>query len=111
MGVVGLAYVAVRAGSKFFGARAGARRAGLDHVVQRLLGFALWSHAGLAIGLALTIQRRFPELAPQVTAVVLAAVTISELVGPVAARLAIVRSGEVRPHDAGQLAVPEPQTE
>ncbi len=108
MGVLGLIYVGARAGGKFIGARIGARRAGLDRVVQRFLGFSLLSQAGLAIGLALTIQRRYPDLAPSVTTVVLAAVAISELIGPVATRLAILRSGEARPHSLDPAEAPAP---
>jgi hypothetical protein len=61
------------------------------------------SQAGLAIGLVLVTSERLPELAPTVTTVVLAAVAVFELIGPLSARLALVRSGEVKPP-----AEPEP---
>ena len=62
--------------------------------MQRYLGPALLAQAGLAIGLLLTVNQRFPDLAPTVTTVVLAAVAVFELIGPVSARLAFTRSGE-----------------
>ena len=52
-----------------------------------------------AIGLTLAIDKRYPEFAEAVTTVILAAVTISEVIGPIATRIAIDRSGESRPPD------------
>ena len=98
IGALGVVYVLARVCGKLIGAKLGARREGMEDVVQRLLGFGLFAQAGLALGLVATIARRYPELAPAVGTVVLAAVAISELFGPVAIRLAIVRSGESRPH-------------
>ena len=101
LGVLGAVYVVARAGGKFFGARIGARKVGLPEYVQSNLGFALFSQAGLAIGLTLIINRRFPDFGPQVTTIVLASVVIYEMVGPVSAKLALLRSGEARPRGEG----------
>jgi hypothetical protein len=53
----------------------------------------------LAIGLVLATNQRFPELGPQVATIVLAAVAIFELVGPLSAKFALQKSGESRPQD------------
>ena len=103
MGALGIVYVLARVIGKFLGAKFGARREGLADVVQRLLGFGLIAQAGLALGLVATINRRYPELAPAISTVVLAAVAMSELIGPVAIRLAIVNSGEAREHSKKPL--------
>jgi len=105
MGILGVVYVLARISGKFIGAKISARREGLEDVVQRLLGFGLIAQAGLALGLVVTINRRYPDLAPGIATVVLAAVAISELVGPVAIRLAIVQSGEAREHSRKPLDV------
>ncbi len=97
MGALGLIYVVARAVGKISGANIGARRVGLSPSVQSLLGFGLIAQAGLAIGLTLTINNRYPDLAPEVATVVLAAVTISELIGPIATRLVLHKSGEAQP--------------
>lgn len=97
LGLVGLIYVLGRAGGKLFGTLVATRRIDAEPQVRRYLGYAMLSQAGLAVGLLLAVNRRFPELAPLVTTVVLAAVTIFELVGPVGARYALVRAGEARP--------------
>lgn len=97
LGLLGLVYVGFRALGKAGGAKIGARRSGFDPSVQKYLGLALMSQADLAIGIALTVDKRFPEIAAAVTTVVLAAVTICDLAGPIAVRVAIDRAGEANP--------------
>ncbi len=94
MGVIGLVYVTGRSIGKFVGAVAGARWLALPTTVQRYLGFGLMAQAGLAVGLTIAIDQRFETFAPLVSTVVLAAVAIFEMVGPISARFALVRSGE-----------------
>jgi hypothetical protein len=57
------------------------------------------AQAGLAVGLTLTISRRFPEYETIVTTVVLSSVVIYEMFGPVATKFAIQRAGESNPSD------------
>lgn len=94
MGPLGLVYVLGRAAGKFAGARLASSRLGLPETVQRYLGLALLAQAGLAVGLSLAINARFTGLAPVVSTVVLAAVVIYEVVGPLSARYAITQAGE-----------------
>ncbi len=94
MGLLGVVYVAGRASGKFLGASAAARWLRLEAPVQRFLGFALLAQAGLAVGLTLAVDARFPTLAPVVSTVVLASVAIYEMIGPVSTRFALVRAGE-----------------
>ena len=70
-----------------------------DAMVQRWLGFGLLAQAGLAVGITLAIGRRFPDLAPVISTVVLSSVVIYEMIGPISARLALTRSGEARPQE------------
>ena len=99
LGVLGAVYVLGRSAGKFAGTRYGARYAGLSEQVQRLMGYAMFSQAGLAIGLVLITNRRFPEIGPTIATIVLASVAIFELFGPLAARFALASSGETRPQD------------
>lgn len=105
LGLVGVSYVLARGVGKFLGARIATRRAGLPEPVQRLLGFSLMSHAALAIGLTLAVNHRFPEYGPEVATVVLAAVILFQMIGPVSARLAILRSSESKPRSTQPLGV------
>lgn len=105
MGGLGVMYLACRAGGKYIGVRVASRRLALDLRIQRFLGMSLWAQAGLAIGITLAINQRFPALAAVVSTVVLGAVAVSEMIGPVATRFALGRSGEVG------LADPAPPSE
>ena len=94
MGALGLVYIIGRASGKFAGAGIATWRLGLESKVRNFLGFALQAQAGLAIGLTLAVNSRYPQFAPVVTTVVLASVAVFEVVGPTSTRFALVRAGE-----------------
>jgi Kef-type K+ transport system membrane component KefB len=108
MGALGVVYIAGRAGGKFVGARIAASQLRLVPTVRTFLGFALQAQAGLAVGLTLAVNSRYPQLAPVVTTVVLASVAVFEMVGPASTRFALVRAGEVgmarQPEDGAPTA-------
>ena len=105
MGMLGVVYLTGRSVGKFLGARLGSRILNLDANVQRYLGYGLMAQAGLAIGLMLSVEQRYPEYYPVLHAVILSSVTLFEMFGPVSARFAIVKSGEsnVRSVDSGSI--------
>lgn len=103
LGMLGVVYIVGRAAAKLLGARHMARRLDTPPMVQKWLGPAMLSQAGLAVGLLLTVSRRFPEYAATVTTVVLAAVAVFEIVGPIGARVALVRAGESNPDPVPDL--------
>jgi hypothetical protein len=94
IGGLGVVYLVGRTLGKFVGAGIAARAIGLERSVQRYLGFALLAQAGLAVGLALTVSRRFEAWAPVITTVVLGSVAIYEMIGPLSTRFALFRAGE-----------------
>ena len=95
-GIIGLVYFIFRIAGKIGGTYYGAGLAGSPPVIRRYLGFALAPQAGVAIGLIFLIANNdsFSEYAAVVTPVVLTGVIISELVGPLLARFAILSAGE-----------------
>lgn len=95
IGSLGVIYLVGRAAGKFVGARLASRWMGLAPAVQSYLGFALLAQAGLAIGLTLTINARYPEWAPIVSTVVLGSVAVYEVIGPISTRFALTKAGEV----------------
>jgi len=103
LGLLGLVYVLCRATGKLAGARLAAKRTRFPEPVRRLLGMSIFAQAGLAVGLVLVTRERFPDIAPTVTTVVLGAVIVFEIAGPLSARFALDRSGESRPHEGGDL--------
>ncbi len=96
-GLLGLTYAVLRVAGKMAGANLGARVAGAPAAVRRWLGLALAPQAGVAIGLIFLIQgdERVGIYSSIITPVVLAGVVLSELVGPVLARIAVQKAGEV----------------
>ena len=58
-------------------------------------GLALLPQAGVALGLALLVADRFPDLAPQILPIVVAGTILFELAGPLTTRFAVARTGEV----------------
>ncbi|HEX5324332.1 MAG TPA: cation:proton antiporter [Capsulimonadaceae bacterium] len=107
VGIPGLVYLVGRLVAKIGGARIGAAAAGASKVVQRRLPFAMCAQAGLAVGLTMTLERRLPQIAPTVSTIVLSAVIIFEVIGPLGVRWSIVRSGEAQPEisEAGDRIV------
>jgi Kef-type K+ transport system membrane component KefB len=105
LGLAGIVYLVGRAVGKFLGARIGASRLGMPPTVQQYLGITLLAQAGLAVGLTITVEHRFPEFAPAVTTIVLASVAIYEMFGPIATRWALMRSGESRHLEPEELVI------
>jgi Kef-type K+ transport system membrane component KefB len=94
MGWLGAIYVVGRSAGKFVGARLSASWLRLQRNVRNYLGFAIQAQAGLAVGLTLAVNSRYPEFAPVVSTVVLASVAVFEVIGPASTRFALVQSGE-----------------
>jgi Kef-type K+ transport system membrane component KefB len=104
IGITGLAYVVMRSIGKIAGAWAAVRRMHMPERVQQQLGLCLLSSSSLAIGLTIQVRQQFPDIAQRVTAVVLAGVIVFEIVGPILARTALIRAGEVPADDGGRAA-------
>ena len=83
----------------------GSRRMKLELPIQRYLSYALMAHAGLAVGITLNIGLRFPDYAIIIGPVVMSAVVVYEIIGPLGTRFSIVRSGEHRPDLAGEVGL------
>lgn len=105
LGIVGIAYILARAIGKIGGAYLGVRRAQLPRIYEGRLGFALLAHAGLAIGLVLSFTHNFPELGSRLSAIVLGAILVYEVIGPVSVRNVLLRSGESRERTAATAEV------
>lgn len=89
-----LGYVLLRIGGKVGGSYLGALLSGADRDVRRYLGFALFPQAGVAIGLALSLQDRsgFESFAPPILHLVIATTIIHELAGPFMTRFALLQA-------------------
>jgi hypothetical protein len=68
----------------------------VPEVVRRQLGYCLISSSSLAVGLTIQIRTAFPAYAATITGIVLAAVVIFEIVGPLLTRRALFATGEAK---------------
>lgn len=96
VGAAGACYTLARAIGKIAGARIGLRGQEVSDVVRRQLGYCLVSSSSLALGLTIQIRSAFPEYAATVTGIVLAAIVIFEIVGPLLTRRALLLTGEAQ---------------
>lgn len=96
LGFVGLGYTVARTVGKIAGTRLGLRGQDVSDVVRRQIGYCLVSSSSLAVGLTIQIRTAFPAYAATITGIVLAAVVIFEVVGPLLTRRALFASGEAK---------------
>jgi Kef-type K+ transport system membrane component KefB len=94
VGLLGVAYVALRVIGKVAGGYLGVVAAGGEPVLRRWLGPALLPQAGIALGLALIVEQRFPEIDGTLLSMIIAATVVFELLGPPCTRLALRRAEE-----------------
>ncbi|MBI4860956.1 MAG: cation:proton antiporter [Candidatus Riflebacteria bacterium] len=108
IGKVGVAYVVTRILGKALGGLLGGAMQSEQLRRWKVLPLGLFPHAGVAIGLTLTLSELQPALAPTVTVVVLSAVVLFELIGPIATSACLRLAGEAgQPTDVLDLEVLE----
>jgi Kef-type K+ transport system membrane component KefB/predicted transcriptional regulator len=95
IGLLGVAYVLARILGKWLGAALGARIGNFGPNERAYIGLTLMAQAGVAIGLASQLALHWPEGGKLLETIVLGSVVVFELVGPLAVRHGLVRSGEV----------------
>ena len=95
-----LTLCATRALATYAASRLSSRLANDDPSLRRWGWSSLISQAGLALGVAFTITKKFPSIGEGFAALAIAAVAINEMVGPVLFKLALDRSGETRSEEA-----------
>lgn len=99
VGVLGGGYILLRSLGLVLGAWLGGRTSGVDQNVRKWMGVALLPQAGVAIGMALLVSQRFPEIGGVILPVILGSTVFFELIGPVATRYALSCAGELNQND------------
>lgn len=91
-------YVSARITGKMSGAYLGAALSTEESTIRRYTGLALLPQAGVAIGLALSFSSgpHLEEFGRILLNVIIAAVAVNELIGPVMVRYALKRAGETK---------------
>lgn len=97
---IGVIYVLVRAGGKYAGAYGGCVLMKQPTLVKKNLGIALFPQAGVALGMCVTASE-LPGDGEMIRNIVLFAILIYELFGPMLTKRALIRSGDIveKPED------------
>ena len=94
--LVGVVYILARSLGKYYGARESARLVGCDRNVVRYLGITLLPQAGVALGMCVTAAS-LPGDGKMIRNIVLFAVLVYELVGPLLTKWALTKAGDIQP--------------
>lgn len=95
--LLGVLFVAVRFIGKSAGVLLLAWPMGISFKQATLLGIALSPMAGLALGMTQTIYDFYPEFGAKLSGIVVSAVALLQILGPIATRFSLRRAGEHSP--------------
>ena len=95
IGLLGLAFVLSRMLGKVIGSTMGAYVAKSEPVVKKYLGWALLPQGGISIGLSMVVKDQLPALSDGIVTLILFSVLVFEIAGPILAKVAITKAGEV----------------
>ena len=101
IGAIGIVYVICRSLGLISGSYLAALTSKADPVIRNNIGLGILSQAGVAIGLSLIAAHKlselgYPEVGTLIVTTVAATSVVFEIIGPLSARFAIMRSGEAQ---------------
>lgn len=106
--LIGILYILFRSIGKYFGAMGSAKLVGCEKNTVRYLGITLLPQAGVSLGMVSTVVSDATfgstEIAKTVRFVILFAVLVYEVVGPVLTKWALTRAGDISAKPVGITA-------
>ena len=100
--LIGVVYILARCVGKYFGARESSRMMQCGPNVVKYLGITLFPQAGVALGMCVTASA-LPGDGTLIRNIVLFAVLVYELVGPIMTKWALTKAGDIQPKSADVL--------
>ena len=94
---VGVVYIVFRSLGKYMGAFGSAKATGCRESIVKYLGIALLPQAGVSIGMSITALELGETEGVLVRNIILFSVMIYELVGPMLAKIALMKAGDIQP--------------
>ncbi len=94
--LIGVIYILFRCVGKYFGAGISSRMMHCSHNVVKYLGITLFPQAGVALGMCVTAAQ-LPGDGPLIRNIVLFAVLVYEVFGPLLTKWALTKSGDIQP--------------
>ena len=95
--LIGVVYIISRSLGKYIGAYISCAASKCDETVKKYLGITLLPQAGVALGLCVTVSAKMGEEGSLIRNIVLFAVLIYELFGPVMTKNALLAAGDITP--------------
>jgi len=93
---LGLAIVGARLAMIWIGSYASGRLAGDPPLTYRNAWLGFVTQAGVSLGLISEVVRRFPEVGVQVQSILIAAITVNQVIGPVMFKHVLSKVGEAK---------------
>jgi len=94
--LLGLLVFTVRGLMVWFGSLAGSVAAGDPPAVRNHVWLGFITQAGVSLGLVAEVVRRFPEVGLYLQSILIAAITVNQVIGPVLFKHALRRTGEAK---------------
>lgn len=96
IGLIGLAYFGLRTGGKIIGASLGAIIGRAPKVIKKYIGFTLLPQVGVALALAIAINKDFSgtAMAYNIINILLFTTILTELIGPLLTKTVLKKAGE-----------------
>ena len=94
--LIGVIYIIARSAGKYLGSLFSAKLVGCDKNIQKYLGITLLPQAGVALGMSAIALQTMGEQGVLVRNIVLFAVLIYELVGPLMTKIALTKAGDIK---------------
>lgn len=106
---IGIAYILSRSAGKIIGASVSAKFMKCADSIQKYLGITLLPQAGVALGMSVTVAAEFGAEGAIIRNIVLFAVLIYELIGPIMTKMALTAAGDIqhKPQEERRQAVVE----
>ena len=96
--VIGVIYILARSIGKYVGAYTGCKLTKANPVVTKYLGWTLLPQAGVEIGMAQVAMAALPAIGAQINTVVLCAIFVYAIIGPIITKIALTKAGEIQPN-------------
>lgn len=100
--IIGVVYIISRSVGKYVGASVSAKAMKCEPQICKYLGVTLLPQAGVALGMSVTVSQELGSEGAIIRNIVLFAVLIYELFGPMLTKIALTKAGEIAPRPEGQ---------
>lgn len=97
--VIGVVYIIFRSAGKIFGANISSKFMKCVPSIQKYLGITLLPQAGVALGMSVTVAAELGTDGAIIRNIVLFAVLVYELFGPLMTKIALTKAGDIKPKE------------